>query len=273
MKYSLERALKKSPYASLLGPVDTIETPGPHTVRLTLRRPFAPLLHNLAEPWTAILAPEVEDTLGDLKSPAALIGCGPFVLERYERGVKAVFARNPAYYQKGLPYLDKVEWIFFEDHATQMSLFHAGQLDIPFYDARVTPSDAARLAGVEPRYPVVRWDRLGIRMLSMRVDKPPWNDVRIRRALSLAVDRKAWVSRHLDGEGFEDDGPVPSPMRQWKLMTSELGAGAAYLQHDPNSARRLRARRVSPTASAPSARPGQDSAPITSTLFRSWRPT
>ena len=239
VKYSLERALKKSPYASLLGPVDAVEAPGPHTVRLHLRSPFAPFLHNLAEPWTAILAPEVEDKLGDLKSAASLIGCGPFVLERYERGVKAVFARNPGYYQKRLPYLDKVEWIFFENRATQLSLFRAGQLDIPFYDARIAPSDTATLAGADPPYPLVRWDRLGSRTLSMRVDKPPFNDVRVRRALSLALDRRSWVARHLDGAGFEDAGPVPSPMRQWTLEASDLGAGAAYLEHDPGLAKRL----------------------------------
>jgi peptide/nickel transport system substrate-binding protein len=209
VKYSLERALKKSPYAGLLGPIDAVESSGTHTVRVHLRSPFAPFLHNLAEPWTAILAPEVEDTLGDLKSAASLIGCGPFVLERYERGVKAVFARNLDYYRKGLPYLDKVEWIFFENRETQLSLFRAGQIDVPFYDARITPSDAATLQGSDLPYPVVRWDRRGGRSLSMRVDKPPFSDVRVRRALSLALDRTSWVARYLGGEGFEDDGPVP----------------------------------------------------------------
>jgi ABC-type transport system substrate-binding protein len=161
------------------------------------------------------------------------------VLERYEPGVKAVFAKNPAYYQKGLPYLDKVEWIFLENRSTQFSLFHAGQIDIPFYDARIAPSDAASLKTADPPYPVVRWDRLGGRTLGMRTDKPPFGDVRVRRALSLAVDRARWVARHLDGEGFADDGPVPSPMRQWKLGPRDLGEGASYLVHDPQLARRL----------------------------------
>ena len=239
VKYSLERALKKSPYAGLLGPVDAVEAPETHTVRVHLQGPFAPFLHNLAEPWTAILAPEVEDTLGDLKSAASLIGCGPFVLDRYERGVKAVFTRNPDYYRKDLPYLDKIEWIFFENRETQLSLFRAGQIDIPSYDARINPSEVATLTASDSPYPVVRWDRLGGRSLSMRVDKPPFNDVRVRRALSLALDRKKWVARYLGGDGFEDDGPVPSPMQQWKIKASELGAGAKSLEHDPAAARRL----------------------------------
>ena len=270
VKYSLERALKKSPYAGLLGPIDAVESSGTHTVRVHLRSPFAPFLHNLAEPWTAILAPEVEDTLGDLKSAASLIGGGPFVLERYDRGVKAVFARNPDYYRKGLPYLNKVEWIFFENRETQLSLFRAGQIDVPFYDACITPSDAATLQGSDPSYPVVRWDRLGGRSLSMRVDKPPFNDIRVRRAMSLALDRRNWVARHLDREGFEDDGPVPSPMRQWKLEATARGAGATYLEHDPTLARRLLTAAGSPTDYVSSARPGRAMGPNTWKRCRSW---
>jgi peptide/nickel transport system substrate-binding protein len=55
VKYSIERVLRKSPYAPLLGPVDRIDTPGPRTVRVHLADPFAQFVHNLAEPWSAIL--------------------------------------------------------------------------------------------------------------------------------------------------------------------------------------------------------------------------
>jgi peptide/nickel transport system substrate-binding protein len=239
VKFSLERALRKSPHASLLGSVEAIEAPDPHTVRVHLRDPFAPFLHNLAEPWTAILPPEVEDTLGHQRSASSLVGCGPFALERYEPGVKAVFVRNPGYYQRGLPYLDEVEWIFLENPSTRLSLFRAGQLDIPFHDARVAPSDAAILTASDPPYPVVEWSRFGGRTLGMRADRPPFSDVRVRRAVSLAIDRKKWAARHLDGEGFEGEGPVPRAMRQWKLAPNELGEGARYLEHDPGLARQL----------------------------------
>jgi len=239
VKFSLERALTKSPHASLLGPVEAVEAPAPHTVRVHLRSPFTSFLHNLAEPWTAVLPPEVEDTLGPQRSARSLIGCGPFALARYEPGVKAVFVRNPGYYQRGLPYLDTVEWIFLENSATRLALFRAGQLDIPFYDARIAPSDAAILKASDPPYPVVPWNRLGVRTLAMRADRPPFSDVRVRRAVSLALDRRRWVARHLAGEGFEDEGPVPSSMPQWRLPSSQLGEGARYLEHDPELARQL----------------------------------
>ncbi|HKW91108.1 MAG TPA: ABC transporter substrate-binding protein [Methylomirabilota bacterium] len=239
VKYSLERALRKSPHASLLGPVEGIETPDRHTVRVHLAEAFAPFLHRLAEPWTAVLPPEVEDRMGALRGAESLVGCGPFVLERYEPGVKLVFARNPGYYARGLPYLDKVEWLCLKDRATHLSLFRAGQVDIPFQDARIPRTDVASLRKMSPAYPIVYWDGLAVRTLAMRTDKPPFSDVRVRRALSLAVDRKKWAARYAEGRGDEDGGPLPAAMRGWKLSRRELGEGARYLEHDPSMARKL----------------------------------
>ena len=239
VKYSMERAVKKSGYANLLGHVEAIDVPDQHTVRIRLADAFAPFLHNLAEPWNAILPREVEDKLGDFKAAESLIGCGPFVLERYDAGVKAVFARNPDYYEKGLPYVDKVEWFFVKDRATQLSLFRAGQVDIPFYDARIPRSEVGAFKKSNPTYPIVYWDWLANRTLAMRTDKPPFNDVRVRRALSLAIDRKKWVAQYLEGEGYEDHGAVPAPMREWKLSSKDLGEGAKYLEYNPAAARKL----------------------------------
>jgi peptide/nickel transport system substrate-binding protein len=239
VKYSMGRALKKSPYANLLGQVEGIETPDRYTVRVHLADAFAPFLHNLAEPWNAILPSEVEDKMGDFKAAESLIGCGPFVLERYEPGVKAVFARNPSYYQKGLPYLDKVEWLFIKDRASQLALFRAGQVDLPFYDARIPRPDVASFKKSNPAYPIVYWDWLANRTLAMRTDRRPFNDPRVRRALSMGLDRKKWVAQYLEGQGFEDHGPVPAPMKEWKLPAKELGEGAKYLEHNPTLAKKL----------------------------------
>jgi peptide/nickel transport system substrate-binding protein len=239
VKYSMERALKMSGYASLLGRVEGIETPDNYTVRIHLADAFAPFLHNLAEPWNAILPREVEEKMGDFRAAESLIGCGPFVLERHEPGVKAVFARNPNYYEKGLPYLDKVEWLYLKERATHLSLFRAGQVDMPFYDARIPRSEVGAFKKSNPTYPIAYWDWLANRTLAMRTDKPPFNDVRVRRALSMAIDRKKWVAQFLEGQGYEDHGAVPAPMREWKLPAAELGEGAKYLAYNPAAARKL----------------------------------
>ena len=155
VKYSLERAKKKSGYGSLLGQLESVEVVDKHTVRVRLADAFAPFLHNLAEPWNGILPREVEDKLGDFKAAESLIGCGPFTLERYEPGVKAVFARNPDYFQKGLPYLDKVEWLFVKDRSTQPLPGGAG--GYPFYDARI-PRSTWLFKKSNPTYPIVHWE-------------------------------------------------------------------------------------------------------------------
>ncbi len=239
VKYTLERALRRSPEAPRLGPINVVEAPDPRTVRVQLRAPFAPLLATLAEPWLAVLPPEVEDRFGDFRAPASLVGCGPFSLARHEPGVKAVFERNPDYYQPRLPLVDRIDWIFLRDRATQLSLFAAGQVDVPSHDASIPRAAAARLAGASPPYPVRFWDGLGVGSLALRVDRPPLADPRLRRALSLAVDRRGWVAERLDGEGIEDPGPLPAPMREWRLPRHRLGDGARWLEHDPARARAL----------------------------------
>ena len=239
VKYTWDRALKKSGYANLLGKIDGVETPDSHTVRVHLADAYTPFLHNLAEPWNAILPREVEEKMGDFKAAESLIGCGPFVLDKYEPGVKATFVRNPDYYEKGLPYLDRVEWLFLKDRVTQLSLFRSGQIEIPSYDGRIPRSEVAAFQKSSRANPVQFWDWLAVRTLAFRTDKAPFNDVRVRRAFSLAVDRKKWVAQFLEGQGSEDPGPIPAPMREWKLSGKEVGPGARWLEFNPVLAKKL----------------------------------
>lgn len=239
VKFSLERLHRRGVHAALLGPLEAIEIADRHTLRVHLTEAFAPLLANLAEPWTAVIPRELDDRPVEARGADGLIGCGPFTLERYEPGVKAVLARNPGYHARGLPYLDRVEWLFIKDPATQLSLFRAGQVDLPAHDGRIPRSEAPAFRRADPVYPVAAWDPLTVGRLALRVDRPPLSDVRVRRALSLALDRKRWVRELLDGQGVEEPGPVPAAMREWKLAGAALGGGARWLAHDPALARRL----------------------------------
>ena len=73
--------------------------------------------------------------------------------------------------------------------------------------------------------------------ISLRNDQPPFNDVRVRRALSLAIDRQAIIDAvWVRGEA---SGPMPRGMREWSLPIDQLGEGAKYFRHDPKEAKRL----------------------------------
>src|SRR3989454_12837216 len=112
VKFTYDRFLteKGNPLRYLLDPVDRVETVDRYTVRFRLKEPFVWLVNVLANPTgTWIIAPEVVQHFGGLKTPQSVIGTGPFMLERYEPNVKTVFKRHPAYFLKDQPSVDGVE--------------------------------------------------------------------------------------------------------------------------------------------------------------------
>jgi peptide/nickel transport system substrate-binding protein len=245
VKFTFDRFLgeKANPHRYTFDPVDRVEVVDRHTVRFRLKEPFVWLLHMLASPWASwILAREVLDKYGDFKRPEAAIGTGPFLLARYEPNVKTVFKRNPDYFRAGLPHVDGVDWLVMEDDAAGLAAYRTGQLDAgPWHFWTVRQADVAALKKTHPQ--LVYQDFLSnvTGVIYMRTDKPPFNDVRVRRAISLAIDRKAWNDALLHGEGCIDSGPVPCAMKDWKLDASKIEpARAKYLVgHDPAEARRL----------------------------------
>jgi peptide/nickel transport system substrate-binding protein len=102
VKYSLERFMAKSGFRERFEPVKSIEAVDKHTVRITLKEPYAPFLNHLANPsFCAILPREAEEKFKDFNHPDSVIGTGPFVLKSYDKGVRMVFEKNPGYYMKG----------------------------------------------------------------------------------------------------------------------------------------------------------------------------
>ena len=77
-----------------------------------------------------------------------------------------------------------------------------------------------------------------VNLIDMRTDKPPFSDVRVRQAVSLAMDRKGIIDSTLEGVGAVN-GPLPAALSDWALPIAELGEGARYYRHDPVEARRL----------------------------------
>jgi peptide/nickel transport system substrate-binding protein len=242
VKYSLERFAAKSGFRARFDDIDRIEVVDDFTVKLVTKHPFAPLLAQLASPSHNVIFPkEAEDQYGDFNKAEAAIGTGPFILERYERGVKLIFKRNPDYYIKGLPYVDGIEWQMTPDAAARVSLLRAGKVDFVHTTGLLSGEEAIPLQRTNPELKFLKYQSLNWGMFYMRTDQPPFNDIRVRQALSLAINRQAWLEALDFGEGCLSTGPIPCALPEWKLDPKEMDpAQAKYLVgFDREEAKRL----------------------------------
>jgi peptide/nickel transport system substrate-binding protein len=242
VKFTYDRFMTEqgNPLRFTLESVDRIDVVDRYTVKFVLKEPFVWLVNVLANPYsTWIIAPEVVQQFSDLKKPESVIGTGPFILERYEPNVKTVFKRNPDYFLKDQPYVDGVEWLVLEDPSTGLAMYRAGQIDCgPAANWSVRQQDLEAFQKSQPR--LVYQDFLSnvtSSVVYLRNDMPPFNDVRVRRAISMAIDRQGIIEGvYMRGE------PTPAIARgatEWSLPIDQLGEGARYYQYDPKEARRL----------------------------------
>ena len=241
VKFTFDRFLTVpgNPTRDLLEVVDRVEAVDRSTVKFVLHEPFVWLLDTLAQTASMwIIAPEVVQHFGDLKKPESALGTGPFLLEHYEPNVKTVFTRNPAYFLQDQPYVDGVEWLVIEDASTGLAMYRTGQLDCAPMELWVVRQ--ADLEALQQSHPALRYQdgqALGGSLLALRTDQRPFNDVRVRRAISLAIDRQAlieavWV------RGQPTPAIAPG-LTAWSLPIDQLGVGAQYYQYNPQEARRL----------------------------------
>jgi peptide/nickel transport system substrate-binding protein len=246
VRYTFERTLneKGSTNAAMYRSIAKIEAVDKYTVKFTLKEPFAWFLDHIANPMAGgIIAKECVEKFGDLKKWEAVIGTGPWMLEQYKPNQSLTLVRNPQYFVPGLPHIDRVEMVVDEDNASRTAAFLAGKYDLGWeFPGTINRSDWVQVADtLKKRRPTLRTMEFTSNVVNdfaMRTDKPPFNDVRVRQALSLAMDRKALIDATLEGVGVIN-GPVPAALTDWAVPIDQLGAGARYYKHDPAEARRL----------------------------------
>jgi peptide/nickel transport system substrate-binding protein len=241
-KYSIARFRAKSAFRARFDIVQSVDVVDRYTLRVTLKEPFAPFLNHLAaSTYVAILPHEVEEKFKDFNRPEAMIGSGPFMVKSYQKGVQIVFERHPDYHVKGLPYLDGVVIEITPDASARVSLLRAGKVEMGHMWGFLSAEEAKSVKQSNPEMVSTPTMNLASGIIYFRTDQPPFNDVRVRRAISLAIDRKAWSDSILEGEGCIDSGPVPCALADWKLPASKMDpAKAKYLVgYDPQEAKRL----------------------------------
>lgn len=211
--------------------VEKVEATDRYTVKITTKRPYSSAMQVLGGYWYAIVPQEAVDAWGGLSKDA--LGSGPFVLERFEQQAGATMKRHPNYYKSPQPYLDGIEMTVITDQNNALSQFRTKNLD-----TNSAPLDLPRWTQLQQELKGVRSSKVpGILdpWIGINMRRAPWSDIRVRRALDMAIDRKDMIAKLAFGEG-KVNGPIPWGNERWALPNDEL---ETFYKHDPAEAKRL----------------------------------
>jgi peptide/nickel transport system substrate-binding protein len=239
VKFTFEEALLKyhSRTRAALEPlVTSIEVADDRTVVFHLKRPYSALLQRL-DVVEASIIPKHRFQGQDVMKPAGPpqpIGTGPFRFVSYAPGDRIVLERNPQYFREGLPGVDCLVFRILPEAGTAIAALERGEID---YAGGVAGPDIARLRAT-PGIAVVAGTggsggSICQDVLIPNLTKPPFDDLRVRRAVAHAIDRRAIVDRVYFGQGRPATGPI-SHLLSW-AYTPEV----RQYPHDPAEARRL----------------------------------
>ncbi len=237
-RFTLDRARgpnSTNPQKQFFSAIDAVETPDPATLVVRLKQPAANLLYWLGWPASVMLAPKSADA--DRTDP---VGTGPFRVARWIKGDRVELVRDPGYWDAAhAPALDAAIFRFIGDAQAQAAALNAGGLDaVPELDA---PELFAGFRA-DPRFEAVAGDTELKVVAGMNDAKPPFDDVRVRRALMMAVDRKALIDAVSSGfgtpigshyapndPGFRDlTGVLPFAPAKARALLAEAGHGDGF---------------------------------------------
>lgn len=229
VKYSIDRVLDPktaSPWRSWFDAVKEVKVVDLLTVQMNLDAPY-PLLGSFAGMRAAGIVPKGLAERENLKIKG--IGTGPFKLAEYVPQDRIVYARNPDYWDKPLPYLDGMVFKVLSEENARLAALRAGQIQYAFLSAQ----GAAQLEGA-PGITVARSPFAWVVLHYINVLNKPLSDARVRRAMRMAVDTNEVIQKAAFGAAVPS-GPVPTGYGDWYLDPKTL----PYLKPDVEGARKL----------------------------------
>lgn len=221
-----------------------------HKLRIYLDEPFPPFLEVLAMPYTYVVPREAVEEYGrDFRNHP--VGTGPFTLKQWEQGSAMVLERNPSYFRKDgnqrpLPYIDLVKISFIPDKMQEFRAFQSGDLDFiagvdPHTIDKILKKDGTTRDEIKQNFKLQKSPYLNTEYIGFQLDPKkyvsadhPLLDVRVRQAMSYAVNREELVSFLRNELGTPaSNGFVPSA-----LPSFDEGKVKGYF-YDPRKANEL----------------------------------
>ncbi|MBI4255546.1 MAG: ABC transporter substrate-binding protein [Candidatus Rokubacteria bacterium] len=206
--------------------VEALETPDAHTVVFRLKWPAASFLSSLASPWNWIYRADL--LARDIRwYEKNIMGTGPFTFVEHVKGAYWLGKRNPGYWDTGKPHLDGFRMLIVRDPSAQVAAIRAERAHIQFRG--FTPGERDTLVqALGPRVTVQEspWDCHAL--LAFNHEKKPFDDKRVRRALTLAIDRREG-SRVLSRIAIvREVAGLMVPVSPWSTPPAELEKLAGY---------------------------------------------
>jgi dipeptide transport system substrate-binding protein len=208
-----------------------IERVDDHTVRFVLRRPSAVFLADLGSDFAAILSAEHGERMLAAGTPERVdlepVGTGPFQLVRYDKDAAIRYRAHPGYWRGRAP-LDDLTFAITPDSSVRWEKLRAGECHVLAYP---NPADLDIMRR-DPNVRVLEREGFNISFLAFNTEKPPFDDVRVRQALNLAVDKRAIVDAVFQGKARPAKNPIPPAMWSYNDAVEDY-------PHDPIGAKRL----------------------------------
>jgi peptide/nickel transport system substrate-binding protein len=212
VKWSIEYASRKGQVAGANLPqgqfdwffegLNSVETPDPQTVVLHFQKPFAPFLSYAGADYNEIVPHEIYDSYGSFKDHIA--GTGPFQLDTNasQKGSRWVWSKNAAYWDSGKPNIDRITWLVLPDDASTRAAFQTKALDVlGGASDNLTTTAAQQVKKDNPAATMYEYIAPTPLHLYMNTRSGPLSDVRVRQAISMAIDRDEFIKTFSGGQG------------------------------------------------------------------------
>lgn len=216
--------------------VQTIEVIDDHTIRLLLKQPdpFMAVAQtgSTGRAGTIVNRRAVEEA-GQAYGKKVVIGTGPFKFVEWIENDRILLERNPNYWESDadgnqLPYLDKVVIRIVPESSTALAAITTGELD----GWNTAPYQFVQKLRADQNLTVYTLTGGNYVRLSMNVTRPPFDDVKVRQAVSYAINREEIVQQAFFGEAIVAHGPISPPMSQYYDREFESGTNGQYYDLD-----------------------------------------
>src|SRR5215813_9261353 len=217
--------LRINPRKDWYANVEAVEAPDPRTVVFRLKRPQPSLLLMLASGYSPVYAAHVPPA----QYRTSCVGTGPFKLKEWRKGEFVEYVRNPDYFIKDRPYLDGIKFVVIVERGTRTAALQAGQLDTAC-PGETSKTTMEQLKKAVPQMVFHEVAQNVTDNIIMNTKKPPFDNPKVRLAVSYAIDRRGLIQASHQGGAVLGAAMLPKPYGVWGMPEKELLAMPGYGQ-------------------------------------------